>query len=59
MVYYRFYCLNDRGHIYRCHEIHAADDTDAIERAREVKPDTAAELWSGARKVFTFEVVVS
>ena len=49
MVAYKFYCVDDGGHIVKRHDVEAADDVAALERARELCGEFEIELWEGAR----------
>jgi hypothetical protein len=51
MPEYRLYCLNDQGAFARSHEINAADDKDAVVRARAMKLPVKCELWQRGRMV--------
>jgi len=51
MSEYRLYCLNDHGKFTKSHEIEAADDADALDKAREMKLPVACELWNRNRLV--------
>jgi hypothetical protein len=48
---YRLYCLGDDGRIAKSHEIHADDDSDALEKARAMNLDLGCELWNRNRLV--------
>lgn len=54
MPYYRLYCVSSRGSFFRCHDYDAADDVEAIAKARELELEMAAELWTGTRLVKLF-----
>ncbi len=55
MPEYRLYHYK-RGHIHRADALVAADDPDAVTKARALLDGgDAAELWRGARKVKRFE----
>ena len=49
MPEYKFYCMNDAGHIVKRHDIVVADDVAALERAKEICSEYAIELWERAR----------
>jgi hypothetical protein len=51
MSEYRLYCLNDQGKFTKSHEIEAADDADALGKARKMKLPVACELWNRQRLV--------
>ena len=54
MSYYRLYCINERGRFFKCEDFEAGSDEAAIERSAELRRDTPAELWCGARLVHAF-----
>jgi hypothetical protein len=47
----RLYFLDEAGQFIRSHEIEAADDADALTRAKEMKLLAASELWDHKRIV--------
>jgi len=51
MSEYRLYCINERGSFSKAHEIEAADDSDALAKARAMKLPVSCELWSRNRLV--------
>ena len=51
MVAYKFYCMGEDGHIVKRHDVEAADDVAALERAQEICGDYAIEIWDSARFV--------
>ena len=55
MPYYRLYCIDGRGHFFRCEEFEAEADEEAVGRSEELRNGAAAELWSGKRMVKAFE----
>lgn len=52
---YRLYFLGGDGHITLSHEFEAADDAAAIRVATAWLEGRRAELWSGRRKVHSWE----
>jgi hypothetical protein len=52
---YRLYCLNDDGRFSKSHDILAADDDQAIEKAEELKLPVKCELWQQGRLVATLD----
>jgi hypothetical protein len=49
---YRFYCLDEDGHIGLAEWIEADDDGDAIAKVRKARPDaTKCEIWQKNRLV--------
>jgi hypothetical protein len=48
---YRLYCLNEHGGFAKLHELSAASDSEALERARALKLPGACELWNRNRLV--------
>lgn len=49
---YRLYCLSGDGHIGFADWIEAASDDEAIDKARELRPDAnKCEVWHGNRLV--------
>ena len=56
MVAYRLYCLNREGSISTADWIEAADDADAIDKAREMKRyGLKCEVWQERRLVAKLE----
>ena len=55
MPEYRLYCLNERGGISKSHEIEAADDAAALDKARAMKLPVYCELWEHGRIVAKLE----
>ena len=55
MAEYRLYCLNDRGGFSTSHEIEAADDSEAIAKAKAMKLRVKCELWEHRRRVAQLE----
>jgi len=51
MAHYRFYCLDDTGHVVKGADVDAADDLAAIEVAQERCEDNTIEVWQGTRRV--------
>jgi hypothetical protein len=51
MPEYRLYCLNERGHITRSHEIVAKSDAEALTKAKASKLRVDCELWERGRLV--------
>ena len=51
MPEYRLYCLNERGGFTSSHEIEAADDADALAKAKAMKLPVKCELWEHGRMV--------
>jgi hypothetical protein len=51
MSEYRLYCLNEHGKFAKAHDIEAASDDDAIDRARAMKLPVPRELWNRDRLV--------
>lgn len=50
-----FYVDGSAGHITGSHDFNAADDLDAIRLVDEYRTGSAMELWSGTRKIKTWE----
>lgn len=50
-----FYVDGSAGHITGSHDFNAADDLDAIRLVEEYRTGSAMELWSGARKIKSWE----
>jgi len=51
MPEYRLYCLDGAGKFTKAHEISAADDEDALARAKAMKLPVKCELWLRDRLV--------
>jgi hypothetical protein len=51
MPSYRLYCLDGGGSFTTVHEIDAADDAEALSKAREMKLPVKCELWERGRMV--------
>jgi hypothetical protein len=54
MPEYVLYCFAGNK-LERCDRFAAGDDAEAIEEAVRRHDGKAAELWTGARKIYTFE----
>jgi hypothetical protein len=50
-----FYVDGSAGHITGSHDFNAADDLDAIRLVEKYRTGSAMELWSGARKIKSWE----
>ena len=48
---YRLYCLDGVGKFATVHEIDAANDADALSKARQINIPFKCELWQRGRKV--------
>jgi hypothetical protein len=48
---YRLYCLADDGRFTKSHEISAANDDEALLKAREMKLPVRCELWEKSRLI--------
>jgi hypothetical protein len=59
MAHYRLYCIDKRGGFFRCEDIEADADEEAIDKAVALHGGHAAELWSGARFVRVFAAATS
>ena len=59
MAHYRLYCIGSDGRFFRCEEIQAADDADAIRQSLALRGAYAAELWCGDRMVTAFRSAAS
>lgn len=57
MPEYRHYRLDGAGNISSAQWIEAADDADAIRKARELNIPSDCELWDHARLVARIEAV--
>jgi hypothetical protein len=51
MQQYKFYFLDDRGHIFRAQDHVLRDDLDALTAAEGLSTDHMIEVWQGARQV--------
>ena len=51
MVDYRLYSLGADGRFCQLHEIHAVNDAEALQKARDMKLPTRSELWVNERLV--------
>jgi hypothetical protein len=51
MTHYRFYCLDDTGHIASGADVEAQDDLAAIEIAQERCKENTIEVWQAERRV--------
>lgn len=51
MPEYRLYCLNELGKFSNSHELAAANDEEALAKARAMKLTVPCELWSRNRLV--------
>ena len=49
MPEYRLYCLNEHGRFAKSHEIEAADDAQALSKAKAMKLPVPCELWARER----------
>ncbi len=57
MPSYRIYCLKGAGHISFADVVEAADDAEAVEKAREKNNGAIkCEVWDGKRLVATLNV---
>jgi hypothetical protein len=52
---YRLYCLNGDGGFTKAHDISAATDNDALERAQDMNLAVKCELWQRGRLVATIQ----
>ena len=50
-MHYRFYCLDDSGHVASGTDVEASDDLAAIEIAQERCKDDTIEVWQANRLV--------
>jgi hypothetical protein len=55
MAQYRLYCLNDRGGFSSSHDIEAADDSQALAKAKAMEIAGHCELWDHGRMVAKLE----
>lgn len=51
MPEYRLYCVNESGRFASSHEIEAADDRQALAKARAMNLSVPYELWSRNRLI--------
>ena len=51
MTQYKFYYLDNQGHIFRAQDHILRDDLDALKAAKNLCSDHIVEVWSGARHV--------
>jgi hypothetical protein len=51
MQQYRIYCLNEEGRFHKVEEITAANDAEALARARSLHHGGECEVWAGDRLV--------
>jgi hypothetical protein len=56
MNQYKFYFLDDRGHIFRAQDHVLGDDLDALEAAKTLAINHIIEIWQGARQVARVKV---
>ncbi|HEY1749601.1 MAG TPA: hypothetical protein VGG11_22930 [Xanthobacteraceae bacterium] len=50
-MFFRVYCIDERGHICSVHECEARDDAEAIEVARRFCGAHEVEIWDRARRI--------
>ena len=50
-----FYVDNSSGHITGSHDFTAGDDLEAIRQVEDYRTGSAMELWSGARKIKSWD----
>jgi hypothetical protein len=55
MPEYRAYILGSDGHFYRAVPLDCADDTEAMERAKQLLDGHDIELWQRDRKIARFD----
>lgn len=48
---YKFYFLDDRGHVFKAQDHVLRDDLDALSAARGLCSTHPIEIWQGARQV--------
>lgn len=48
---YRLFCIDGTGRFTMSHEIEAADDAEALAKARDMKLSVKCELWQRGRMV--------
>lgn len=51
MNQYKFYFLDDRGHVFKAQDHLLRDDLDALATAEKLCSDHGIEVWQGARQV--------
>jgi hypothetical protein len=51
MPFYYAYHVDEDGHVISRFDVHAADDQEAVERAKERQGDHDIEVWELDRKV--------
>ena len=51
MKQYKFYFLDDRGHVWRAQDHLLRDDLDALALAKNICTDHGVEIWEGTREV--------
>lgn len=51
MKQYKFFFLDDRGHVLRAQDHQLRDDLDALAVAKKICTDHAVEIWEGTREV--------
>lgn len=51
MVRYRFYSLDERGHVVSAQDYEAVDDIAALEAAQKLCSLHPMEIWDGSRRV--------
>ncbi len=51
MIYYRFYSLDQQGHVVGVQECEAVDDIAALEAAQKLCGSHPTEIWEGTRRV--------
>jgi hypothetical protein len=52
---YRAYVVGSDGHFINAFELECADDTEAMERAKQLVDGHDIELWQLARKITVFK----
>ena len=52
---YRAYSVGSDGHFINAFELECADDTEAMERAKQLVDGHDIELWQRARKITVFK----
>jgi hypothetical protein len=55
MQQYKFYFLDDRGHVFRAQDHLLPDDLSALENAQALCIQHVIELWQSARQVARVE----
>ena len=48
---YRYYCLDDAGHLHSAEWFEAENDEDAVAKVEAMHPDALCEIWHGGRLV--------